>query len=77
MKKIFAVLMIAFALVGCKAETNDISADFVLPRDISNCKVYALHDTNGGVLKALICPNATTATEWKEGKYTRQMVAKG
>ncbi len=77
MKKIFAVMVIAFALVGCKAETKDVSGDFLLPPDISQCKVYELSDTNGGVLKALICPNATTATEWKEGKYTRQMVTKG
>lgn len=77
MKKILAVVAIAFALVGCKAETKDVSSEFVLPQDISQCKVYELHDTNGGMLKALICPNATTATEWKEGKYTKSMVTKG
>lgn len=77
MKKILAVLAVAFVLSGCKAETTDVSGEYLLPPDIAQCKVYELRDTNGGMLKALICPDATTATEWKDGKYTRNMVSKG
>ncbi len=76
MKKILAVVMITLALVGCKAESTNTTETFKLPDELSQCHMYYLTSTDGVGIHALVCPNSTTSTRWKEGKTDREFVSR-
>ena len=70
MKKLVITLFVVGLLVGCTKSTSEISTDYVLPPELSQCKVYFLD--NGGLhpMRVLYCPNASTATTYMNGKVT-------
>ena len=69
MKKIILAVLVATALVGCTPETKEVSNGWVLPPELQGCKVYALRNDTGSVMKVIVCPNTSgISTTERQGK---------
>lgn len=68
----FTVLAIS-ALVGCDANTKQISSDFIWPAALSDCKAYRMSDGNK-VLYVVRCPKADVSTTYQSGKNSHTTV---
>ena len=70
MKTIALIALLLFA--GCSTKTNQ-SNTFVLPPELSHCKIYYMQ---GGMAWAYVvhCPNATTTTTHGHGKQQQTIV---
>jgi hypothetical protein len=68
-----AVLMTLSGLVlgGCKAETEDKTSDYLLPMELSDCKVYQMSNAAGASMFIVRCPNSATATTYRSGKTNK------
>lgn len=70
MKKLFILIALAVGmLVGCSAETKTVTDNYILPSELSHCKVFNL--SNGmSAMQVVHCPQAVTTTTHTVGKTT-------
>lgn len=70
MNKLYLVILLATGLlVGCSAETRTVTDNYILPSELSHCKVFYLYD--GGVsghMRVLYCPQSITTSTHLVGK---------
>lgn len=70
MKKLFILVTLSIGLfVGCSAETKTVTDSFILPSELSHCKVFNLYDGMSN-MKVVYCPEAVTTTTNTVGKTT-------
>lgn len=70
MNKLYIVILLAAGLlVGCSAETRTVTDSFILPSELSHCKVFNLNDGMSN-MKVVYCPEAVTTTTHTVGKTT-------
>lgn len=62
MLKMFSLLIVISALVGCEANTKETTSNWVLPPELSHCKFYTMHSQNGVTMRVVVCQNSTTTT---------------
>lgn len=73
----FALLTVAtmIALAGCNKNTYESSGKYLLPDELSDCKIYVLQaDGIGETLNVVRCPNSQTAVNYQSGKITTNTV---
>jgi hypothetical protein len=58
---------LAGVLVGCKAETEERTSQYVLPNGLQDCKIYKMVGENGDSMKVMRCPNSSTTTTYETG----------
>ncbi|QAX98387.1 hypothetical protein AsFcp4_279 [Aeromonas phage AsFcp_4] len=70
MKK-FAVIALAFALMGCDTVTTETTNAYQMPEGLTGCKVFYLRSKSDQNLYVTRCPD-TTSTHWSvnHGKST-------
>lgn len=68
--KLFISVALVLLLTGCDKSYRDVNTDYVLPEELSDCKIYKLHDGNilNGVIVITRCPNSSTSTNHQVGK---------
>lgn len=59
--KVLAVVLCGLMLVACSPNTKYATHNFVLPEELSHCKMYKMYDGYRYVF-VMHCPNATTST---------------
>jgi len=69
MNKLYILILLATGLlVGCSAETKTITDRYILPSELSHCKVFFLTDDGITHMNVVYCPNAITTTTHNVGK---------
>ncbi|UAW01115.1 putative spanin [Vibrio phage PhiImVa-1] len=73
MKKYLWLSLIALALMGCEPTPPKAKNNYILPAEMSHCKVYSIYD---GVkdLYTIYCPQATTVTCHDTGGKTNTTI---
>lgn len=70
MKKLILALVVAGCSISIQAATHELTNNYDLPADLSDCKIYKLTD---GVLNPVLyitkCPLSKTSTTKKLSKY--------
>ena len=61
MKKLVLVLCV-LVMTGCTPETSE-SHNYVLPPELSHCKIYRMRGVNAKVMVVVHCPNSETTTK--------------
>lgn len=67
MKYIFLIVISLIGILGCDTKTTQVTNDWVLPEELSHCKIYSMK-SNGNHMRVVYCPNATTTTFHSCGK---------
>ena len=66
---------LVFILVGCaESKTSDVSENYVLPQELSDCHVYHMRSERSRDLTVIRCPDSDTVTRYSvtSGKTTKQ-----
>lgn len=58
-------------LSGCAKTVEDISDEFLLPKELKDCRVYNLQASNLSTIKVVRCPQSTTTLNYLSGKNTQ------
>lgn len=67
-KAVFFPFMISVIFVaGCGLKSKEVSSDYALPPELSDCKVFRIANDVGGNIKVVRCPDTTT-TQYIENK---------
>lgn len=66
MRKLLALTTLLI-LTACTPHTQQ-TYDFVLPQELSHCKVYQMSDSSANRIRVVHCPNASTTTAHMSGK---------
>lgn len=61
------ILTTLLTLTACTPHTQQ-TYDFVLPPELSHCRVYKMSDRSVNVIRVVHCPNASTTTAHMIGK---------
>lgn len=62
MNKLYILILLATGLLaGCSAETRTITDNYILPSELSDCKVFLL-DNGMSAMQVVYCPQAVTTT---------------
>lgn len=70
MNKLYILILLATGLLaGCSAETRTITDNYILPSELSDCKVFLL-DNGMSAMRVVYCPQAVTTTTHTVGKTT-------
>lgn len=70
MKKLFILVTLSIGLfVGCSAETNTITDNYILPPELTHCKIFKLSNGSSN-MRVVYCPEAVTTTTHTVGKTT-------
>lgn len=72
--KHFLIVLTGFLLIGCTPETTDITGNFVLPNELSDCKIFYMRPSDVGSITVARCPNSTTSTTYSSGKTTHTTI---
>ena len=72
MKKL--ILLLCVALSACDKKTTEIGDRYVLPKELSDCKVFRLSDDGVGEITAMRCPNSSTSVVSSDGKTKRKTI---
>lgn len=69
MKKLTVAVTVVTAalLTGCDSNTSSITHRYVLPPELSKCKIYDMSNGTNSI-KVVHCPNSTTTTSYRSGK---------
>lgn len=70
MKQAKHLLIASMLLIGCDPSHSDVTEDFSLPEEMSDCKIFSVCSSLR-CLQAIRCPNSQTTTTYKSGKYYR------
>ena len=73
MKKLLIIASIALAITGCTPSAKDISEQYTLPEELSDCTITYLQGKYT-YLNVVHCPNSTTSTTYPVGKTTQTTV---
>jgi hypothetical protein len=73
MKKLLIIASIALAIIGCTPSAKDISEQYTLPEELSDCTITYLQGKYT-YLNVVRCPNSTTSTTYPVGKTTQTTV---
>jgi hypothetical protein len=73
MKKLLIIASIALAITGCTPSAKDISEQYTLPEELSDCTITHLQGKYT-YLNVVRCPNSTTSTTYPVGKTTQTTV---
>lgn len=73
LKASFLVLAMS-TLVGCDANTVQVSQDFVWPTALADCKAYRLQASSTKVLYVVRCPKSDVSTTYQSGKNSQTTV---
>lgn len=73
MKKLLIIASIALAIIGCTPSAKDISEQYTLPEELSDCTITYLQGKYT-YLNVVRCPNSTTSTTYRVGKTTQTTV---
>lgn len=73
MKKLLIIASIALAITGCTPSAKDISEQYTLPEELSDCTITYLQGKYT-YLNVVRCPNSTTSTTYPVGKTTNTTV---
>ena len=71
--KTLLFLILVTSLAGCynKAEERKFSA---MPKELANCRVFYVQNSDGVGMTVARCPNSTTTAEVRSGKTTQTTV---
>lgn len=74
MKKLIAALTVTTAvlLTGCDSSTSSITHDYVMPPELSKCKIYSMSDGLNRI-RVVHCPNSSTTTNYRSNKTTKNI----
>ena len=72
--KTFTVLACAALLSACNPSYSNKSGDYLLPPELSDCKVFRLIDSKANVMRVLRCPNSITSVSYASGKSQSHVV---
>ncbi|QOI71567.1 hypothetical protein pEaSNUABM47_00083 [Erwinia phage pEa_SNUABM_47] len=76
MKKLLAVLVLAFTITGCDGSAEDRTGNYTLPSGLQDCQIYRLAaDGIGKTLYVVRCPNSNTSTTFSSGKNNSTTVS--
>jgi hypothetical protein len=73
MKKLLIIASIALAITGYTPSAKDISEQYTLPEELSDCTITYLQGKYT-YLNVVRCPNSTTSTTYPVGKTTQTTV---
>ena len=73
MKKLLIIASIALAITGCTPSAKDISEQYTLPEELSDCTITYLQGKYT-YLNVVRCPNSTTSTTYPVGETTNTTV---
>ena len=62
MKTNILILTSLLFFVGCTPTYTKKNDNFLLPPELSDCKIYYLNDKNGSGIYITRCPSSTTTT---------------
>lgn len=65
--KYLIILVLGIVLIGCEKITEESTHQYILPDELSDCKIYRLQSDNGQVLYITRCDDII-ATSSKQGK---------
>lgn len=72
--KYFYALMCLVLLVSC-SETREYTQRMNMPAELSDCRMYDVASHDGNIsITVMRCPNSTTTTQYKDGKYTEETI---
>ena len=61
------VLLSFLVISGCDTTTKEITEKYVMPKELSGCRVFYLESSTSKNLYAIDCPD-TASTNWTERK---------
>lgn len=64
----YTLLIIAALLVSCEPYSTENTSTFALPRELKNCQIFKLSNTDGAQLTIVRCPNSFTGVSEACGK---------
>lgn len=73
MKKLLTIAFIAIALSGCDPSARNISEQYAMPTELSDCTITLLQGKYNH-LNVVRCPNSSTSTTYRVGKTTQTTV---
>lgn len=76
MKKIILIALVTF-LVGCEAETVDVSHEYQIPDELADCIFKRMNSSTGKLITVVRCPNSTTSTIKSDKAHTTTIVVDG
>ena len=59
---LLAALCVLGALTGCEKETKETTSNFILPKELSDCRIFKLTSDNGSIFTVVRCPLSNTST---------------
>jgi hypothetical protein len=68
-----SMMFVMMFVVGCKPTAREDTGDFLLPKGLSDCRIYHLRDGTGISLNVVRCPNSSTSTT-TSGKNSQSVV---
>lgn len=71
MKKLLVLASMAILSACSDAAYTDRTSAWLLPPELSDCKIYRLEPEGLGEMTALVCPRADTSVSYAEGKASK------
>jgi len=68
-----SMMFVMMFVVGCKPTAKEDTNRFVLPKGLSDCRIYTVSDDRGVYLRVVRCPNSSTSTT-TSGKNSQSVV---
>ena len=69
--KISLLFLAVMGLAACSPHSSDATAEFQLPEEMKDCRVYEMVSSTGSILYAIRCPKSiTSALPVKKGGKT-------
>lgn len=65
------LVVILGLLAGCDTSTKEVSSGYEMPEGLKGCKVYEMNSKTRKDLHVVLCPNATTSTNWETGSKSK------
>jgi len=58
----YILISLLLLLVSCTRETSEVTQEYQLPAELSDCKVYTMNAESGNRLHVVRCPLSTTSS---------------
>lgn len=75
--KSLITIAVAILLAACDPETKDITGNFVIPEEFSDCVFKRMGNTYGNYITVVRCPNSTVSTIQSDKSHTTTIVIDG
>ena len=72
--RVLTICALGLALLATGCERSIEVADYPLPQELSDCKLFRLSDGHGSDITVARCPNSTTSTTFRQGKHDESAI---